>query len=47
MIHVIDQEKCIKCATCLEKCPDRFSAVVKVTGEHIAVPEEPVPVGAK
>lgn len=47
MIHVIDQEKCIKCATCLEKCPDRFSAVVKVTGEHITVPKEPVPVGAK
>jgi NADH-quinone oxidoreductase subunit F len=47
MVHVIDQEKCIKCATCLEKCPDRFSAVVKVTGEHITVPKEPVPVGTK
>ena len=47
MIHVIDQEKCIKCATCLEKCPDRFSAIVKVTGEHITVPKEPVPVGTE
>jgi NADH:ubiquinone oxidoreductase subunit F (NADH-binding)/(2Fe-2S) ferredoxin/Pyruvate/2-oxoacid:ferredoxin oxidoreductase delta subunit len=47
MIHVIDQEKCIKCATCLEKCPTRFNAIVKVTGEHITVPKEPVPVGTE
>jgi NADH-quinone oxidoreductase subunit F len=47
LIHVIDQDRCIKCATCLEKCPERFSAVVKVTGEKITVPKEPVPVEAK
>jgi NAD-dependent dihydropyrimidine dehydrogenase PreA subunit len=47
MIHVIDQGKCIKCATCLEKCPERFSAVVKVTGEQIEVPKEPVPIGTQ
>ena len=33
MVHVIDQEKCIKCGTCFEVCPSRFSAVVKVSGQ--------------
>jgi NADH:ubiquinone oxidoreductase subunit F (NADH-binding)/Pyruvate/2-oxoacid:ferredoxin oxidoreductase delta subunit len=46
MIHVIDQDKCIKCGTCLEICPSRFRAVTKVSGEEIAVPKEPVPVGS-
>ena len=44
MVHVIDQEKCIKCNTCLDVCPPRFSAVAKVSGEHPAVPEEPIPI---
>jgi len=44
MVHVIDQSKCIKCNVCLEVCPRRFSAVVKVSGKEIAVPEEPIPV---
>jgi ferredoxin len=44
MVHVIDQEKCIKCGTCLDLCPARFGAVVKVSGEKIEVPAEPVPV---
>ncbi|MDR1541861.1 MAG: 4Fe-4S binding protein [Clostridiales bacterium] len=26
-VHVIDQEKCIKCGACLEKC--RFKAIVR------------------
>jgi len=47
MVHVIDQEKCVKCGTCLEVCPPRFSAVVKVSGEEVAVPSEPVPVTAE
>jgi len=47
MVHVIDQEKCIKCGTCLDVCPPRFSAVVKVSGEEVAVPSEPVPVTAE
>jgi len=46
MVHVIDQEKCIKCGTCLDVCPERFGAVVKVSGEEIQVPSEPVPVTA-
>jgi NADH:ubiquinone oxidoreductase subunit F (NADH-binding)/NAD-dependent dihydropyrimidine dehydrogenase PreA subunit len=46
LVHVIDQEKCIKCGTCLEICPKRFSAVVKVSGQKIEVPKEPIPVVA-
>jgi len=46
-IHVIDQEKCIKCGTCLDVCPTRFGAVLKVSGEEIEVPSEPVPVTAE
>ena len=44
MVHVIDQDKCTKCGTCLSVCPERFSAVVKVSGEEIEVPSEPIPV---
>ena len=46
MVHIIDQEKCTKCGTCLEVCPTKFNAVVKVSGQPISVPEEPVPVTA-
>jgi coenzyme F420-reducing hydrogenase delta subunit/Fe-S-cluster-containing hydrogenase component 2 len=31
-IHVIDQEKCIKCGTCFDACPSRFGAVQKIIG---------------
>jgi len=34
-IHLIDQEKCIKCGTCLEVCPPRFGAVKKIIGEPV------------
>jgi NADH-quinone oxidoreductase subunit F len=44
MVHVIDQSKCVKCGTCLDVCPSRFNAVKKVSGEKLAVPEEPIPV---
>ena len=46
MVHVIDQEKCIRCGTCQDICPPRFSAVARVSGEEIEVPAEPVPVVA-
>ena len=46
MVHIIDQSKCIKCGTCLDVCPAKFSAVVKVSGEQLEVPAEPVPVTA-
>ncbi|GAH68059.1 unnamed protein product, partial [marine sediment metagenome] len=46
MVHIIDQSKCIKCGICLSVCPARFSAVVKVSGEHVPTPEEPISVSA-
>ena len=44
LVHVIDQEKCIKCGACFELCPAKFGAVVKVSGEEIEVPSQPIPV---
>jgi len=44
MVHVVVQDKCTKCGTCLDVCPTRFNAVVKISGEHIAVPDKPIPV---
>ena len=44
LIHVIDQNKCIKCGSCLDLCPSRFDAVVKVSGRRVQVPSKPVPV---
>ena len=46
MVHIIDQSKCIKCGVCHDVCPTKFGAVVKVSGEEVAVPSEPVPVTA-
>jgi NADH-quinone oxidoreductase subunit F len=43
LVHVIDQSKCTKCGTCLDVCPPRFSAVVKISGEKPRLPQEPVP----
>ncbi|NLL90309.1 MAG: NADH-quinone oxidoreductase subunit NuoF [Dehalococcoidales bacterium] len=45
MIHIIDQQKCIKCGNCLDVCPERFNAVIKVSGEKPAVPDALIPVG--
>jgi NADH-quinone oxidoreductase subunit F len=41
IVHIIDQEKCIKCDSCFGVCPDKFNAVLKLSGELIppAVPE--------
>lgn len=30
-IKVIDQEKCVKCNTCLEACPPQYGAVIKLS----------------
>jgi NADH-quinone oxidoreductase subunit F len=30
-IKVIDQDKCVKCGTCLEACPPQYDAVVKIS----------------
>jgi NADH-quinone oxidoreductase subunit F len=40
-IKVIDQEKCVKCGTCLKSCPPQYSAVVKLS------PPSKVPVSKK
>jgi NADH-quinone oxidoreductase subunit F len=40
-VHVIEQERCTNCGTCLEVCPARFDAVRKLSG--VPVPP-PVPV---
>jgi F420-non-reducing hydrogenase iron-sulfur subunit len=37
-IHVIDQESCIRCGTCLAACPPRFDAVRKIVGEPVPPP---------
>jgi Na+-translocating ferredoxin:NAD+ oxidoreductase RNF subunit RnfB len=44
-VHVINQEACIKCGTCLAKCPDRFNAIVKSSGGKTAKSKEPVLTG--
>jgi len=38
LIHVIDQDTCIKCGTCFEVCPPRFSAVARLSGEPVPPP---------
>lgn len=42
LIHVIDQDTCIKCGTCFEVCPPRFGAVARLSGEPVPppIPEE-------
>ncbi|MCA1758083.1 MAG: NADH-quinone oxidoreductase subunit NuoF [Bacteroidales bacterium] len=35
-IHEIDQELCIKCGMCLEKCPDKFNAIEVYPGSKPA-----------
>ena len=37
-VHVIDQETCIKCGTCLEVCPTRFDAVTEIAGGPVPPP---------
>lgn len=41
VVHRIDQDKCIKCDTCFQVCPPRFSAVRRISGEPL--PEPPAP----
>jgi NADH-quinone oxidoreductase subunit F len=35
LVHVIDQDTCTKCGTCLEVCPPRFAAVLILSGEPV------------
>ena len=41
-IHIINQEKCIKCGTCMDVCT--FGSVIKLSGEKIDTPLRPIPV---
>ena len=34
-IKVIDQEKCVKCGTCLEACPPQYKAVIKLSPRNL------------
>jgi coenzyme F420-reducing hydrogenase delta subunit/Fe-S-cluster-containing hydrogenase component 2 len=38
LVHVIDQDTCIKCGTCLEACPSRFGAVTKIVDGPVPSP---------
>jgi len=40
---IIDQEKCVKCGTCLTACPPQYSAVVKLSPPSL-VPVSKIPV---
>ena len=46
LVHVIDQDKCIKCGTCTDVGPPRFTAIAKVSGEQVEVPLQPIPIEA-
>ena len=39
-IKVIDQEKCVKCDTCVDACPIQYSAVVKLSPPSELPPPE-------
>ena len=40
-IKVIDQEKCVKCGTCLTACPPQYNAVIKVSPpSEVPVPQK-------
>ncbi len=41
-VHIIDQETCISCSSCFNVCP--FDAIVKLSGESIETPGNPIPV---
>lgn len=44
MIHVIDQDICIKCDTCYTSCPEKFGAVQKIVSQPVP---EPLPMAAR
>jgi len=49
MVHVIEQSKCIKCGACVDICPPKFGAILKVPGRNApeGTPKEPIKVRHK
>ena len=41
LIHVIDQEMCIKCGSCFDACPEKFDAISVLVGDEAVPP--PIP----
>jgi Fe-S-cluster-containing hydrogenase component 2 len=39
-IHIVDQDKCVRCGTCFEVCPPKFRAISKITGPVPPPPPE-------
>ena len=46
-IKVIDQEKCVKCGTCLDACPPQYKAVERISPLSQLPPSEPRPAKEK
>jgi len=46
-IKVIDQEKCVKCGTCIDACPPQYHAIEKISPISKLPPSEPRPEEAK
>jgi NADH-quinone oxidoreductase subunit F len=42
-IKVVDQEKCVKCGTCVDSCPPQYKAVLKLSPPSLVPPSEPRP----
>jgi coenzyme F420-reducing hydrogenase delta subunit/NAD-dependent dihydropyrimidine dehydrogenase PreA subunit len=38
LVHVIDQQMCIKCGSCFDACPEKFDAVKIITGAPVPPP---------
>jgi len=41
LIHIINQERCIRCGNCFDACPEKFSAVQELSGVSVptSIPE--------
>ena len=42
-IKIIDQEKCVKCGTCVDACPPQYHAIEKISPVSQLPPSEPRP----